>query len=560
MQTKKEILSRNWAFIALYAAIGVICAFLEAYKASFFQQIVDGLTHRTEAVTGTAILLYGGLMILLFLLHYLDNYPEKRLEHGLYLDFKLLALQKVSRMDFAVYQQMGTGGLVQRIENGAQAGKGILFDFWIRLCRELIPTIFFSLLFICRISRSITAAVLGGYVVVFIITNLLVRALYKIKEGILINEEKLNHFLVRGFMEMPVFRMQRQFEAEIKKAEAAKGEIVASKTKMTMIHEAFFAIFAILVALLDIGILLYVWFTGSISVGAAVALITLLDNAFTPIAIFNVLYVQYKLDGTAFKRYEEFLSALDDPQLLSGAQFENYRGEIKIQNLNFSYGGQSLFQGLNLSIAPGERVAFVGESGSGKSTLLKLIAGMLKYTSGSIQIDGRELSELNLNNLYRHLSYLTQDAAVFDGTLRENLVFDREEEDAVLQSVLENVQLSKMDLNIPVGEQGALLSGGEKQRVALARLWVEKREIILLDEATSALDSLTEEYVMEELEELLRGKTVIAVAHRLSSVQNFDRIVAFREGEIIAEGTFDRLLNSSEYFAELYRASQQQEI
>ncbi len=122
------------------------------------------------------------------------------------------------------------------------------------------------------------------------------------------SEELLNHYLVRGYMEMLVFRMNKQFPNEIKKTHKAKEDIVTSKVKMNMIHEAFFTIFALLVALLDVGILIYAWKSKNLTVGSVVALITLIENAYTPIAIFNVLYVQYKLDKETYVRFKEFLN------------------------------------------------------------------------------------------------------------------------------------------------------------------------------------------------------------------------------------------------------------
>ena len=223
-----------------------------------------------------------------------------KLGNEIYLDFKLLALRKIGRMDYSEYQRLGTGKLIQQIENGADAGKGVLYGFWFSVVRDLVPTILFSLYFIWKIDRNITCFLMAGYLIVFLVTNLLLKGLYQIKENILTNEEELNHFLVRGFMEMPLFRMKRQFPGEIGKASKAKGIIVASKIKMTMIHEAFFTIFAVLVACLDVGILAYAWKNSHLSVGAVVALITLIDNAYTPIAIFSVIYVQYKLNKTAW--------------------------------------------------------------------------------------------------------------------------------------------------------------------------------------------------------------------------------------------------------------------
>ncbi len=561
MRYQKEIIKKNRGWICLYILFGVFCAFLTNFKANFFQRVVDGLAD--HSVPLGSILFYGGILIVEFLANYLDNYPENKLKHGIYLDFKLLALKKVSHIDYLEYQKLGAGQLVQRIENGAAAGRDILCEFWFRLFRELIPTILFSIYFIFRISAPVTAVILGGYAVVFLTTNLLLKALYRMKEKILTNEEKLNRFLVRGILEVPIFRMARQFSREIGKAEEAEGEIVASKAKMKMIHEAFFTVFALLVAVLDVGVLVYAWSSGVVSVGSAVALLSLLNNAYTPIAIFNVLYVQYKLDKIAFQRYESFLSLRDDPQLEKGRALETCRGEIEIRNLRFQYGDRQLFDNLNLTIHPGEKVAFVGESGSGKSTLLKLLSGFVKYEAGSIQIDGAELQALCLNDLYGHISYFSQDSLVFDGTLRENIVFDQNVPEQDILSALDKVSLTglyrtmKDGLNTQLGERGVVLSGGERQRVALARLWFERREITILDEATSALDNLTEEKVMGEAVKLLQGRTLIAVAHKLNSVIHFDRIVVFRNGKITGQGTFEKLLKTDPYFLELYQANVQ---
>ena len=214
----------------------------------------------------------------------------------------------------------------------------MLYNFWFCVVRQLVPTIFFSLFFIWKIDQKITCFLLAGYIIVFIVTNLLLKGLYQIKEKILTNEEQLNHYLVRGFMEMPVFRMKKQFPNEMKRASGAKRIIVASKVKMTMIHEAFFTIFALLVACLDVGILLYAWNNSQLSVGAVVALITLIDNAYTPIAIFNVIYIQYKLDKTAWKRFAGLLDLKEDRQLQEGGMFHAFSHEIRVENVSFSYG------------------------------------------------------------------------------------------------------------------------------------------------------------------------------------------------------------------------------
>ena len=557
MHYMKEVLKNNKKWVMIYLLIGLFNAFMSNYKADYFQKVVDGLADRTMTVYG--ILFYGVILFVNYGMNYIDEYPSAKLGNEIYLDFKLLALRKIGRMDYSEYQKLGTGKLVQQIENGADAGKGVLYDFWFCVVRNLLPTILFSLYFIWKIDRTITYFLLAGYLVVFLVTNLLLKGLYQIKEKILTGEEELNHFLVRGFMEMPVFRMKNQFPKEVKKALEAKRVIVSSKVKMTMIHEAFFTIFALLVACLDVGILAYAWRNNHLSIGSVVALIALIDNAYTPIAIFNVIYVQYKLNKTAWLRFAGLLDLKEDTQLGQGTDFAMPLKEIHVENLSFSYENKEVLQSVSLTIKRGEKIAFVGESGSGKSTLTKILVGLLKYDTGSIRFDDEPLKNISLESLYEKVSYLSQDTPVFDGTIKENLVFDNEVSEADIHVCLEKTQLLSMlaaldkGIETRIGEKGTCLSGGEKQRLALARLWFDHSEIVVLDEATSALDHMTEGIVMKNVLEQIKHATVIAVAHRLASIREFDRIVVFRNGKIVGNGTFDELLGNNNYFFDLYR-------
>ena len=561
MRYIKEILKNNRIWVLAYIGLGIFNAFMANYKTDYFQKVIDGLATRTLTFAG--VITYGLILLVNYCMNYLDNYPEKKLEYGIYLDFKLLSLRKISTIDYTEYQKIGTGKLVQRIENGSSAGRNVVFNFWLRLIRDLLPTIVFSVYFIWKIDKIITYILFVGYMLIFIITNILLKFLYKIKEKILNSEELFNHFLVRGFMEMLVFRMSKQFPSEIKKTRSAKENIVSSKVKMNMIHEAFFTIFALLVAMLDIGILFYAWKTKNLTVGSIVALIALIENAYTPIAIFNVLYVQYKLDKASYKRFEEFLDLKDDNQLRNGNAINTDIGEIAIKNLSFQYEERKIIDDLSLFIKRGQKIAFVGESGSGKSTVIKILLGLLKYNQGEICLGDMKLSGICLNNLYDKVSYISQDVPVFDGTIKENLVFEKNVSEEQMLDALSEVQLSHLvenlaeGLNTEIGEKGTCLSGGEKQRLAFARLWFENPELVILDEATSAMDNLTEEIVMKSVMQKMKDKTVIAIAHRLNSIAGFDRIILFKEGKIVGQGTFEELLHTDSYFKELYNANVQ---
>ena len=531
MKHLKTVASKFKPLIAAFIIVGMAHAFLQSFTARYFQSVVDNFTGRS--LTWAHIAIYGIALFSLYVTGYLTEYPWRKLEHSIGLSLKTAALRKLSVIDYLPYLKLGTGNLIQRIENGSAAGRNILFGFYLRLAGESLPTIFFSMVFVFTINTTVMLSILLGYIIVFIISNLLLKALYKVKERILVNEEKFNHFLVRGFMEMVVFRINRRFAREINKAEVASKEIIASNVKMKMVHEAFFTIFAILIGFVKIGVIIYGWRADALTIGQIVALVVLVDNAYQPIAIFNVLYVQFKLDKIAFGRYTEFLDAQEDTRLSHGQQVSCLKGHVKFSNVGFMYNEREIFKNLNLEIQQGTSVAFVGESGAGKSTAVKLIAGLIKPTSGQITVDDVDLQQVSLNSYYAHIAYLPQEPSIFNGTLRENLAFDEDVDPSLLMEAIKKVELydlfTKLEngLDTQLGERGISLSGGERQQLALARLWFSDANIVILDEATSAIDNQTQEAVMHNVMARLKGKTVIAIAHRLDSVRSFDRTIMF---------------------------------
>ena len=243
-------------------------------------------------------------------------------------------------------------------------------------------------------------------------------------------------------------------------------------------------------------------------------------------------------------------------------EIERARGEIVFENVFLTYPGQNepALRGISLTIRPGEHTALVGPSGSGKSSLVNLIPRFWEPTHGEIRLDGIPLRDIRLESLRRQIAIVSQDIFLFDDTIRANIAYgmpEAAEEDierAVKAAALDEFVASLPEgLNTRVGEGGSLLSGGQKQRISIARAVLKDAPILILDEATSALDSKNEALVKEALEQLTKGRTCITVAHRFSTIENVDRIVAMQNGEIVEEGTKEALLAQNGLFAKLYR-------
>ncbi len=560
MKLFKEVIKNNLKIMIIYVVIGITINFLNLYSITYYQKILDAFQFKT--LTLFPLIIYGVLLVVSTILGYIENYPEQIVMNKLYLDFKLQSLKKMKTIDYLEYQKIGTGRLVQKVEDGAVASRDIFVDFYLKILRWLLPTALFSLYFIYKVKKEYVLFVFLGYIIVIIASNIILKKLYKLKEKILDNQEVLNKHLVRGFMELAIFRTNKKYDTEIQITKDGIKNIVDSKIKIKLVHEMFFTLFAFIVNILEVVVLGYAVFNSNLSVGAIVTVISLLGKAYEPIAIFNVEYVDYKLNKVAVKKYLEFLDLKDDESLEKGIVISNPKGKIEFRNVSYSYNNEkNVIDNLSFKINEKEKIALVGESGSGKSTIIKLITGLIKHDGGNILLDEKELSTLNLNSLYDNITYVSQDSFIFDGTLRENLVFDRKISDEEILKVLNLVCLDKFydklenGLDTELGEKGIRMSGGERQRVALARLFFDDSKIIILDEATSAMDNITEKEVMENVLNYLKDKTIIVIAHRLETLKYINSIFVLKDGIIVEKGTYNYLLKKNGYFKKLYKSS-----
>jgi len=237
------------------------------------------------------------------------------------------------------------------------------------------------------------------------------------------------------------------------------------------------------------------------------------------------------------------------------------RGAIVFEDVSFSYGPQTAaLHQIHLQIQPGQRVALVGASGAGKSTLLSLIPRFYDPQAGRVMVDGQDVKALTMESLRRQIGMVTQDTFLFHDTIRNNIAFGRPEasqeeieEAARLAHAHEFIVAQPAGYETIVGDKGRMLSGGQQQRLAIARALLKNAPVLLLDEATSALDTESERMIQDALEKLSTGKTVVAIAHRLSTVLHSDLIVVMHGGRIAATGRHEQLLGTSEIYRELYQ-------
>lgn len=240
---------------------------------------------------------------------------------------------------------------------------------------------------------------------------------------------------------------------------------------------------------------------------------------------------------------------------------DSVRGEFQFEDVSFMYPGtdEHSLKHINLTVQPGDVVAFVGHSGAGKSTLLNLVIGFIRPTTGIIRLDQRDMNDLDLRTYRRYLSVVPQETVLFEGTVRQNICYGmRNVEDKQVQQALDDANAREFiaqlpqGLDTPIGENGARLSGGQRQRIAIARALIRDPRVLILDEATSSLDTESEQQIQEALSRLMKNRTAFIVAHRLSTIQNADHIVVLENGEIVETGVHDDLIARGGVYTRLY--------
>lgn len=294
--------------------------------------------------------------------------------------------------------------------------------------------------------------------------------------------------------------------------------------------------------------------------GQFVAFILLANVLVRPIEKINAVIESYPKGIAGFKRFSETMalepSVSDAPHAKSVSQLQ---GQITYHNVGFHYeDSKAILTNINLTVQPGETVAFVGPSGAGKTTLCSLLPRFYDVTAGAITIDGIDIRAMTLASLRQNIGIVQQDVYLFSGTVRENIAYGKLDatDDEIWQVAklanLEDVIHNMSDgLNTVIGERGVKLSGGQKQRLAIARMFLKNPPLLILDEATSALDTATERIIQESLNKLTEGRTTLIIAHRLATIRDADRIIVIDESGIAEQGTHEQLLAQDGVYRQL---------
>jgi len=346
--------------------------------------------------------------------------------------------------------------------------------------------------------------------------------------------------------------------------EKVQDLLIAHRTKSNSAEEHSHPLIELIGSLAFAGVLVFAHhriISGALTTGGFISFVAALAMFMDPVRRFTKANAKLNQARAAADRIFKLLNI---PEELEEGKKEltGFHDSIEFRNLTFSYGEGDVLRNFNLTIKKGQKVGLVGLSGSGKSTLVSLLLRLYPVDNGTIFIDGVDINDYSLSSVRGLFSLVSQDIFLFNDTIKENLTTGEEYSEEEIQKALEIsyseefIKELPKGILTPIGDRGLRLSGGQSQRITIARAFLKNRDILLFDEATSALDNESEKIVQKALEKVAGHKTVIAVAHRLSTLKDYDLIVVMKEGEAIEQGSHESLMEQNGEYRKLFELSQ----
>jgi ABC-type transport system involved in Fe-S cluster assembly fused permease/ATPase subunit len=538
------------------------------------KEIIDALDGKVSTIIilpAALLLLYGGLRFAsVFFGELRDALFGRVTEHAMR-QIGLKVFKHLHSLELAFHLDRQTGGISRDIERGSN-GLSFLMRF---LMFNIVPTLFeilavaiiFSLLF-SPLYAVITVVAVGLYIFFTVYVtewrNKFIREANQADNTT--NSRAIDSLL--NYETVKYFNNER-YEADIYDGFLAQWEQARLKNRLSLL--ALNSGQALIIAAAITGLM---WLAaaevkqGNISLGELVMVNAYMIQLFLPL---NFLGFVYREIRRALTDLENMLGLLNrQPAIADNADAKTLQlqqGTLQFQNVQFGYQpDRPILQGLSFSVPAGSKVAIVGASGAGKSTLARLLYRFYALNAGKIELDGQDISSITLDSLRRSIAIVPQDTVLFNSSIRDNIHYGNPEaNDADIDQAINLAHLRDFIDSLPqgdatvVGERGLKVSGGEKQRIAIARAILKKSAILVFDEATSALDSSSEQAILQAMRDVARNHTSLVIAHRLSTITDADNIIVLKNGKLAEQGNHQQLIARQGEYAKMWQLQQQQQ-
>ena len=534
----------------------------------FSRQIINELIPSGDL---SGVLRIAAIMIILIcvygLAHYVIGYYGHMLGTNIEKDMRVKAFKKIQMLSFDFFDVNKTGIIMNRLTSDLH----MVAELAHHGVEEILAV---ALMLVCGFIYLIQVNIFMT-VALYAITLLLLFSLIFARRNMITSFRNLRkeHAEINSALEGAIsgVRLTRAFANEAYEEERfdkdnvryIQAYRVAYKSLASTTAFNNFFVQALNVSVIALGA--YMVLTGQLLFGDLLTYYIYFNLIAAPIKRLMSMLETFQQGWAGFERFQELMDEpitiqnKPNPQLL-----QNPQGDIRFDNVTFKYNkkSRSILKQFDLEIPAGKMIALVGPSGVGKTTIAQLIPRFYEISGGHLYIDGVDVRDYELKSLREHIGYVQQDVTIFWGSIRENIAygkigasFEEIQAAAVAAGIHDFIESLPNGYETMVGERGVMLSGGQKQRISLSRIFLKDPKILILDEATSALDNITEAYIQASIEKLTIGRTVVVVAHRLSTIQKADEIIVLDESGVVQRGKHDILLAEEGHYKYLYEAS-----
>ena len=509
------------------------------------------------------MLLLVGLLVVEALGQFGFMYAANWLGQSIIKDIRVELYDKLQSFRLGFYDRTPIGQLVTRVVSDIESIASIFSQGLFMIFSDLLKMIVVLGIMI-YMNWKLTLIVICAMPIVIIATNIFQKKMKVAFKEVRAEISNLNTFVQEHLGGMAVVQAFGREAQEYDKFEAINDRHRKANVRSIFYYALFFPIIEVLSA---ISIGLAVWYGGmnaatggSVTVGELTAMIIFVGMLFRPLRQLADRFNTLQMGMVASERVLNLLDNTSDIEPNGAVQLSELQGAIDFKNIHFHYqADEPILRDVSFAVAPGETVAIVGATGAGKSTIISVLMGFYPYQSGSVTIDGHELTTLDLHALRTQLALVLQDVFLFSDTVRSNIVLGEGDiTDAQIMQAAREIGIEEFIEGLPQGldynvqERGGVLSAGQRQLLAFLRAYITNPSVLILDEATSSIDSHTEELIQRALIALTQDRTSVIIAHRLSTIQHADRIIVLDKGQVVEVGSHAALLEAKGAYHNLY--------